>query len=222
MSLAENPFTPRREGVPLRLTLDGRSLSLLAAEEKAELDLLMMLGSTPVLDALVLDWPGAQGEKLQRGRVASLDRDRDLRVIEQVGSRGFFGSVQPWSSRELTADQLGLGGAAREWFLYYETVTWFHRNSSRHYFVSADQRLLRERNELNSRWGGRRIIDVRQALAFVGLLMRAREKLYVEANGNYTRSVALYNFYFVLAFASRAGARPARPLGADGRRELAN
>jgi len=199
----KNPFMPRLEGVALTVTLDGRSLAALTGEEARERDLLMMLAATPVLESLVLDWADAPGPGLSRGYLADPDRDRDLRTIKAHGTDGFFGSVQPWSSRERQADQLGLEGTAREWFLYYETVTWFHRNSSRHYFVTADRRLLKEmKSETHGpRWSGRRIITVRQTLAAIGLMMRSREELYVQAEPHYTRTVGLYDFYVELACA---------------------
>ena len=183
----ENPFEPRREGVPFALTVDGRSLSAATGEAMRERDLLLGLASISVLDVLVLDWPGDLASDLLQGRLADPDLERDTRVVKQVGTAsGFFGSVQPWSSRERRADQLGLDGAEREWFLYYEAVTWYHRNSSRHFFVTADRRLLRElaASPTEGHWANRRIITVPKTLELAGLVMRSRDLIYLEAEGN--------------------------------------
>jgi hypothetical protein len=201
---AENPFEPRLEGASLRLTLDGRSLSTLSSEDARERDLIVMLAGTPVVDALVLDWPSVGGTTMLRGRLADPDRQRDMRVIEQAGvPGGFFGGVQPWSSREQRADQLGLVGSDREWFLYYEAVTWDHRNSDRHFFVTADQRLLRELTApgTEAQWTNRRIVTIRKTLELIGLIMRSRDVIYLDADGNYTRSTPAYTSYFELSWA---------------------
>jgi hypothetical protein len=200
----ENPFEPRREGVPLALTLDGRSLSAVTGEAGRERDLLLGLTSIPLLDVLVLDWTGDLPPDILQGRLADPDLEQDTRVVKHVGSgSGFFGSVQPWSSRERRVDQLGLEGAEREWFLYYEAVTWYHRNSSRHLFVTADRRLLRElaASPTDGPWANRRIITVLKALELVGLVMRSRDLIYLEAEGNYTRSTSAYTYYFELSYA---------------------
>ncbi len=127
----KNPFEPRLEGAPLLLTLDGKSLSRLSGEPRREFAFLLPLTRTPLVDPLLLDAPDGLADHLARGYVAEPALDRDHRVIRQVGSQGgFFGGVRPWTSRERRADELGLSGEQREWFLYYEAVTWFHRNYS--------------------------------------------------------------------------------------------
>jgi hypothetical protein len=201
MTRAENPFEPRLEGVPLSLTLDGRSLSRAQDESARERDFLLRLAAAPVLDVRVLDWPELSSSDVLHGRLAAPDVTRDMRVIEQADAPGaFFGAVQPWSSREKRADRLGLRGTEREWFLYYEAVTWYHRNSARHLFVTSDRRLLRglEEEGESGRWSGRRIVTVRKALQLVGWMMLARELLYLDAEGTYTRSTTPYTLYFKL------------------------
>lgn len=194
----KNPFDPRLDGVPLLLTLDGKSLSRLAGEPQRELTFMLALTRTEFLDALLLDAPDGLADHLPRGYAAAPDVERDARAINQVGSSGgFFGGVRPWSSRERRADKMGLNGEQREWFLYYETVTWFHRNSKRHFYVTSDEQLLSElRNSARENWwGGRRIITVRAALHFVGWLMRSRNTIYLDVRPNYTRSSRNYDFY---------------------------
>lgn len=198
----ENPFQPRHEGPPLALTVDGRSLAPLTGQQRREAGFLLMLTHTPILDALLLDAPDDLADHLPRGEVAPPHPERDDRVIRQVGTKhGFYGGVRPWSSRERRADELGLSGEDREWFLYYETATWFHRNSKRHFYVTADDRLLEElKNAAHGDWwGGRRIATVRGALELVGWLMRTRDDIYLDARPAYMRHSSNYDFYFYVA-----------------------
>jgi hypothetical protein len=200
---AENPFQPRLEGVPLALTIDGKSLGGQDADPE-ERDFLLELAATPLVDALALDASPELEVQGWRRYLADPDLQRDSRPIAQTGAPGhFFGGVQPWSARERRADELGLTGGRREWFLYYEAVTWYHRNSGRHFFVTADRRLLRELNAAESagNWRDRRIVSISQALRFVGLLMVSRNTLYLEARNGYTRTADPYNLYFELAYA---------------------
>lgn len=200
----ESPFEPRRGGVALEMTLDGRSLSAVQGEDARERDLLLALAATPILDVLLLDWPAHIGPEVRYGRLVDPDWERDARVVEQVGTPDrVFGFVHAWGSREEQADRLGFAGAEREWFLYYEALTWYHRASSRHLFVTADRRLLRELNAspTDGHWANRRIITVRKALELAGLVMRSRDLIYLTAQGNYSCVTRSYTFYFELAYA---------------------
>jgi hypothetical protein len=100
------------------------------------------------------------------------------------------------------ADEWGLTGAEREWFLYYETTTWFHRNSGRHFFVTADLQLLDELKTKARRdlWSRRNIISVRDAFRMLGWVMRRQDKIYLDARQNYTLTTSNYDYYLEMGF----------------------
>jgi hypothetical protein len=47
----------------------------------------------------------------------------------------------------------------------------------------------------------RRIVEIAQALRYLGLLMISRDKLYLEARGGHTRTASAYDLYFELSHA---------------------
>jgi hypothetical protein len=82
---------------------------------------------------------------LPQTELRPLDEARDDRAVGLVGEpRGFIGGVAMWSSHERLADSYGFNGAKREWFIYYSTATKLHTSAKRHFFVTAEQRLLSE------------------------------------------------------------------------------
>jgi hypothetical protein len=199
----DNPFDPRLSGVPLQFTLDGRSLATTEHGERKEMLYLLTLARSPVLDVLVLDAPDGFADDLDRGYTDDPDLERDHRVIRQVGSeQGFWGGITPWSSRVRRADEMGLDGPEREWFLYYETTTWFNRNTRRRFFVTADSCLLGElrAKERHGLWSGRNIIDMRHAFKMLGWVMRRRDMIYLEAQPGYTSTTSNYAYCLDVAF----------------------
>jgi hypothetical protein len=100
----ENPFEPRREGVPLLLTLDARSLGQLSQEDRERAEFLCELCLTPTVDGL---WTW-DTEPLVAGLPQTELRPlvRDDRGIGLVGEpQGFIGGVAMWSSHERVADE---------------------------------------------------------------------------------------------------------------------
>jgi hypothetical protein len=161
----ENPFVPRREGVPLQLSLDARSLGQLSQKDRERAEFLCELCLTPAVDGL---WTW-DGEPLVAGLPQTELRPlvRDNRAIGLVGEpHGFIGGVAMWSSHERVADDYGFQGAERDWFVYYSTTTKFHTNAKRHFFVTADQRLLSEVRDgpRQQYWRRRRVTSVGGAL----------------------------------------------------------
>jgi hypothetical protein len=121
----ENPFEPRREGVPLQLSLDARSLGRLSQEDRERAEFLCELCLTPAVDGL-WTWDGMP-------LVAGLPQTelrplvRDDRAVGLVGApHEFIGGVAMWSRHERVAEDYGFEGAERDWFLYYSTTTQFH------------------------------------------------------------------------------------------------
>lgn len=202
-AVRSNPFDRPTDGVPLEFTIDGRSLAAALGDDSRKVDYLLTLARTPIVDALVLDPPDGFADDLPCGYVAEPDTDQDIRMIcRDRGIGGFWGGIQPWSSRLKRADQLGLVGEEREWFLYCETATWFHRTSGRHFYVTADPRLLTAlRSEQGrGRWAKRRIVDLDHALKLIGWVMRRRDKIYLQARPGYTQTTTNYDFYADLSF----------------------
>lgn len=197
----ENPYVPRLEGPPVPLTFDGRSLSNLQGEQWREFNFLLSLTHTPLVEAAVLDADEHFAPDLRHWYLADPDRELDHRLVKEAGSeRGFVGGVTPWASREKRADANGLAGSEREWFLYYEAATEFHRRSSQHFYVTEDPAVLSQ-VEAGGSWAGRRTIPVRRALQLVGLVMRGRESLYLDARPGYLSTASNYDFYFYLGHA---------------------
>jgi hypothetical protein len=197
----ENPFEPRREGVPLLLTLDARSLGRLSGEDRERAEFLCELCLTPAMDGL-WTW-GAQPlvADLRQTELRPLDEARDDRAVGLVGEpRGFIGGVAMWSSHDRLADSYGFEGAEREWFIYYSTTTKFHTSTKRHFFVTADQRLLSElRDGPRQRfWQRGRIVSVGGALRLAGEVMLAHERIYDQAAPHYAHRVSVYTLYFFL------------------------
>jgi hypothetical protein len=197
----ENPFEPRREGVSLLLTLDARSLGQLSQEDRERAEFLCELCLTPAVDGL---WTW-DAEPLVAGlpRTELRPLVRDDRAIGLVGEpRGFIGGVAMWSSHERVADDYGFHGTDREWFIYYSATTKFHTNAKRHFFVTADQRLLSEvRNGPRQQyWRRGRVISVGGALRLAGEVMQAQERIYdAAAAPGYTHRVSVYTLYSYLA-----------------------
>lgn len=197
----ESPFEPRREGVPLLLTLDARSLGGLSDEDRERAEFLCDLCVTPVVDGL-WTWdaqPLVAG--LPQTELRPLDEARDDRAVGLVGEPwGFIGGVAMWSSHERLADGYGFKGAEREWFIYYSTATKFHTSAKRHFFVTADQRLLSElRDGPRQRyWQRGRVVSIAGALRLAGEVMRAQERIYDAAAPGYTHRVTVYTLYFYL------------------------
>ena len=197
----ESPFEPRREGVPLLLTLDAHSLGRVSGEDRERADFLCELCLTPAIDGL-WTWdaqPLVAG--LPQTELRPLDEARDDRVVGLVGEpRGFIGGVAMWSSHERLADGYGFNGAEREWFIYYSTATKFHTSAKRHFFVTADQRLFSELCDGPRQlyWQRGRVISVGRALRLAGEVMCAQERIYDAAAPGYTHSVSVYTLYFYL------------------------
>jgi hypothetical protein len=198
----ENPFEPRLEGVPLLLTLDARSLPDLSGEERERAEFLCELCLTPTLDGLWTWGPSPLPGGLPQAELRPDKAGRDDRAVGLVGEpHGFIGGVAVWSSHERAADHYGLEGAAREWFIYYSTTTKFHTNVRRHFFVTADQRLLSEWREgpRQDYWRRGRVVPVAGALRLAGEVMLAQQRVYDEARQGYTHRVSAYTLYFYLA-----------------------
>ena len=196
----ENPFEPRREGVPLLLTLDARSLGQLSQDDRERAEFLCELCLTPVVDGL---WTW-DAEPLVAGLPQTELRPlvRDDRGIGLVGEpRGFIGGVAMWSSHERVADDYAFEGTERDWFVYYSTTTKFHTNAKRHFFVTADPRLLSEVRDgpRQQYWRRGRVVSVGGALRLAGEVMQAQERTYDAAAPGYTRRVSVYTLYFFLA-----------------------
>lgn len=197
----ENPFQPRLEGVPLLLTLDARSLSTLTGEDRERAEFLCELGLTPAVDAL-WSW-GAEPlvTGLPQAELRPLDEGRDDRAVGLVGQpHGFIGGVAGWSTHERIADSYELVGPAREWFTYYSTATKFHTNAKRHFFVTADSRLLSERRAgpRQGYWQRARVAPVAGALRLAGQVMLAQERIY-DKGAPYTSEASAHTLYFYLA-----------------------
>lgn len=91
------------------------------------------------------------------------DEARNDRAVGLVGeTRGFIGGVAMWSSHERLADGDEFKGAERDWFIYYSTTTKLHTNVKRHFFVTAEQRLLSELREVPRQqyWQRGRVVSV--------------------------------------------------------------
>jgi hypothetical protein len=195
----ENPFEPRREGVPLLLTLDARSLGQLAQEDRERAEFLCELCLTPAVDGLwTRDW-----EPLVAGLPQTELRPlvRDDRGIGLVGEpRGFIGGVAMWSSHERVADDYGFQGDERDWFVYYSTTTKFHTNAKRHFFVTADPRLLSGRDGPRQQyWQRGPVVSVGGGLRLAGEVMQAQERIYDAAARGYTHRASVYTLYSYLA-----------------------
>jgi hypothetical protein len=197
----ENPFDPRRGGVPLELTLDARSLGGLSGEARERAAFLCELCLTPAMDGL-WTWAGQPlAPELPQAELRPLDAARDDRAVGLVGEpRGFIGGVAMWSSHARLADHYGFKGADRAWFIYYSTTTTFHTGAERHFFVTADQRLLSELREgpRQRSWQCGRVVSVGRALRLAGEVMQAQERIYDAAGPGYTHRVSAYTLYFRL------------------------
>jgi hypothetical protein len=197
----ENPFEPRREGVPLLLTLDARSLGGLSGEDRQRAEFLCELCLTPAMDGLWTWEAQPLVAALPQTELRPLDEARDDRAVGLVGEpRGFIGGVAMWSSHQRLAHSYGFKGAEREWFIYYSTTTKFHTSAKRHFFVTADERLLSElRHGPRQRyWQRGRVVSVGGALRLAGEVMRAQERIYDAAAPGYTHRVSAYTLYFYL------------------------
>jgi len=191
----ENPFEPTLDGVPLVVTLDGRSLSSISGRDLDEaLFLLSLCHHSPFLDAVVLGSSGV-AHNLPEWYVAEPDPQQDYRLICQRDTDLALGGVQPWSSRERRVDDAGLSGLKREWSLYYEAATWFHQNSDRHLFITADKEVV-EKFGAAATGSSRQVFSVRGALLLIGLLMRTRDCIYI---GRGSEKTSNFNFYFLLS-----------------------
>lgn len=201
MAQEENPFQPRLEGAPLLLTLDARSIPALEGEDREQVAFLCELCLTPAVDGL-WTW-GAQplGAGIPQTELRPQHSRGDDRAVGVVGQAEPIGGVAMWSSHERLADQtFELTGDDRDWFLYYSTTTKFHVNKRRHFFVTADDRLLSELlgGRRQAYWQRNRVVSVHSALAFAGRAMRAREAIYHEAEPGYTNQASPFGLYFYL------------------------
>jgi hypothetical protein len=190
--LDENPFDPRPDGVPLRLTLDGRSLSRVEGSAAEEVAFLAELCGSSIVDPLV--WGGVLGcaSDLPRAVIGELIPEQDAAPVHLHGATvGFIGGVPAWSKIEKRAE--ALTGRRREHFLYYERAAAFHRFAKRHFFVSD------EANRLNAEPGRRRgfpVVNVRTALSLLGWLMRRRGS---QNLAGHRGSISNYTAYMLLA-----------------------
>jgi hypothetical protein len=180
-----NPFDPPLERTPLLLTLDARSLEALSGEALAEAEFLCQLCWTEAVDGL---W-GWEGRPIVGGiHATELGPLRDNnRVVRTVGEPEgcFIGGVRCWNQFSEWANHCGYQNQERDWFIYYASLNHFHAHSGRHYLVTADERLLKEREE-DKGWFRRgqpdtRIRSVAETLFLAGLSMKAHSRVYYEA-----------------------------------------
>jgi hypothetical protein len=200
-----NPFEPESDGAPLQLTFDSRSLSSLDHQERADADFLMSLSHTERVDGLVA-WalPGFAEDLPAVETRPTAGRPDDLTVSLTDDPKGFIGGVPMSGQWARMAAEHELSACESEWFVHYGQVTAFHFHAGRHFFVTADPKLLRDRQEGPFRriWQRHRVISVHQALALVGALMRIYGRSYDRVEGNYRHYLTNYTLFFMLAGAA--------------------
>lgn len=197
----QNPFQPQLTSIPLLLTLDARSIPALAGEERERAAFLWELCQTPAVDGLWTWDAPLLSDDLPQTELRPQFNGSDDRAVGIIGEGGFIGGIAMWSSHERLADDIyELRGNERDWFMYYSTTTKFHLNARRHFYVTADRRLLNELREgtRQKQWQRGRVVSVPGALAIAGRAMRASERIYYQAESGYTAHVSPHAFYFYL------------------------
>jgi hypothetical protein len=195
-----NPFAPDLEGAPLQLTFDSRSLAELTGKERDDADFLISLSNTDHVDGLVA-W---SREGFAEGVPAAVMRPGrgqcdSITVSLQGQPEGFIGGIPYADQWKKLAEQDGLNERDTEWFVHYGRATAFHSHADRHLFVTADRKLLRERNEGKQLWRRHRVFSVRESLALVGVLMRIYGTSYYDVRPGYQRGFSNYTAFFELA-----------------------
>ena len=199
-----SPFGAASNDTPLSLTFDGRTLGDVDAARRDATRFLLELTAAPTVDAIVLDAAAGLVITATHAEVLAPDLDQDTRTISYAGQpHRFLGVIPMWSSHVRRAELFGVADADRDWFDYYEAATSWHERVKRHFYVTGDRKLLAEvrASATAPRWRERRIIDVVQALRYLGLVMISRDVLYVEAHAGYLRNRAAYDMYFEVAVA---------------------
>lgn len=198
----KNPFAPEVERVPFLLMLDALSFESLTDDARERAEFLCELCWTEAIDAL-WSWEGTPiaGDIPQAELRPVKNGHRSVGLVGEPPG-GFIGGVYEWSQFSELCDQYGYEGAERDWFIYYASLSHFHRHSKRHYIVTADERLLAESEEESGffRRGQHRFIPVGHALFLAGLVMKAHGEVFYESpQPGYTIRTFSHSMYEWLA-----------------------
>lgn len=185
---AANPFAPENFEVPLLLVLHTGSLEAQTGTPRREVELLASLGQSPYADIWLTAGEQSFGAGLAQaepGAGISAESLHRLPVpvdYDEVLSR-FRAEVGDWNRWQKRADER-YSSPDRERTLDAYAGTLLSVVGNRHAFVTSDRRLLAERSE--HAWAYANILDVREAIALVGLLMRQRGRcgLFIDWDGS--------------------------------------
>ena len=187
-----NPFAPENFRVPLLLVLHTASLQAQAGAIREEVELLASLGHSPYADIWLTAGEQTFGDEFaqaQPGVGVSEDSLHRLPVSVDydAGRSRFRAHVGDWSRwRRRVDDKYPPEDRERTRDAYAGALLTVVAN--RHAFVTCDRLLLAERGE--HPWADVNILDVREAIALVGLLMRQRGRcdLHYDQEGPFERS----------------------------------
>ena len=189
---AANPFEAENYGVPLMLVLHTASVAEQTSAERGEVELLAALGHSPYADIWLTAGPQALGAGLPQAEAGAGTTDESVSRLPvaidyDAGLSRFRAHVRAWDRWRQRADErYPSRDRARVLDSYAGALLTMVAN--RHAFITSDSLVLAERED--DVWADVNILDVREALALVGLLMRQRGRcdfLYDES-GPFERS----------------------------------
>jgi hypothetical protein len=189
---AANPFEAENYGVPLMLVLHTSSVAEQTGAERGDVELLAALGHSPYADIWLTAGPEALGAGLLQAEAGAGTTDESLTRLPvaidyAAGLSRFRAHVRGWDRWRQRADDLySPRDRARVLDSYAGALLTIVAN--RHAFVTSDSRMLAERED--NVWAEVNILDVREALALVGLLMRQRGRcdFFYDQSGPFERS----------------------------------
>ena len=181
---AANPFAPENFEVPLLLVLHTASLQGQLGSARHEVNLLASLGESPYADIWLTAGERTFGAGLPQTAPGAGISDESLHGLpapvdyDEALSR-FRSHVGAWSRWQQRANET-YSFPDRERTLDAYAGALLSLVANRHAFVTCDRKMLAERTE--AAWADANILDVREAVALIGLLMRQRGRcgLYID------------------------------------------
>ena len=181
---AANPFAPDNFEVPLLLVLHTESLRAQMGAARQQFEMLVSLGQSPYADVWLTAGEHTFGRGLAQAEAGAGTSEESLHGLptpvdyDEAVSR-FHAQAGAWSRWQQRADQR-YSCSERESALDAYAGALLSVVANRHGFVTCNRQLLAERTE--AAWVEANILDVREAIALVGLLMRQRGRcgLYID------------------------------------------